>query len=118
MDSDALGHLPHALGRAGGARGRHQLRRGGDDGAAGAVVALQHDLPRRREILTEAVETSRIRAAEAVDRLVGIADNAEIAVGGTQQPQHSVLLGIYVLELVDRYEAEALAACRGNVGAG
>ena len=70
---------------------------------AGAIVAA------------EAREAGGVGAAEAVDRLVRIADDAEVRAGRRQLRDQPVLLLVDVLEFVDRDEAELCAILRREV---
>ena len=84
------------------------LRGSGDDGAARAVVAPERDRRRARIIAAEALEAGGIGAAKAVDRLMRIADGAEIAGRRRRElREQPVLPRIDVLELIDADEAEA-----------
>ena len=101
----AIGSLRRARDDLGGCR---------HDRAAGAIVAREaHDLA-GGIVMPEAVEAGGVGAAEAVDRLIGIADDAEIAVGRREQGQQAILLLVDVLEFVDRDPAEAIAVERGQ----
>ena len=73
----------------------------------GAVVALQpHDLG-TWEVLLEAQDIVHLGAPPAIDRLVVVADAADIAPGLAQQAQPEVLGDVGVLVLVDQDVAEA-----------
>ncbi len=80
--------------------------------AGRAVVALQPDHLRTGEILVEAQDVVDLGAAPAVDRLVVIADAADVLrPGGAalgKQPQPEILRDVGVLVLVDEDEAEAV----------
>src|SRR4029077_19536727 len=69
-----------------------------------------------RVVGAEAEEDADVGAAEAVDRLVGIADGAEIGAGGSEDPEERGLERIDVLVLVDRDPGEAPAVALGAVG--
>src|SRR2546430_820365 len=60
---------------------RDQVRGGGEDVAGGAVVALQPDNLGAGKILLEAQDVVDLRAAPAIDRLVVIADAADVLGG-------------------------------------
>ena len=62
---------------------------------------------RAREILFEAQDVADLGAAPAVDRLVVVADTAQIAALLSQQPQPQILGDVGVLVLVDEQIAEA-----------
>jgi hypothetical protein len=76
----------------------------------GAVVALQPDHLGAGEVLLEAQDVVDFRAAPAIDRLVVIADAADVGAfaGGPlgQQPQPQILRGVGVLILVHQHVAE------------
>src|SRR5262249_17776433 len=55
-----------------------EMRGGRQDVAGGAVVALQADHPRARKVVLEAQDVVDLGAAPAVDRLVVVADAADI----------------------------------------
>ena len=82
-------------------RRRDRLHGGGQDRRRRAVVAGQPDQPGVGEVLREAQEEADVGAAERVDRLVRVADRAEVAVGRAEQPQQLVLHRVDVLVLVD-----------------
>ena len=109
MDGDPLVHVTHDLGDGLVRPRRNDLRGRRDDGAGRAVVARKPHDPGFRVILPEAVEAGRVGAAKAVDRLVGIADRAQVAVGRRQQGQQPVLLLVDILEFVDRDPSQAAA---------
>jgi hypothetical protein len=89
-----------------------QVAGGAEDMFGGAVVALEPDDFRAGEILLEAQDVFDFRAAPAIDRLVVIADAADVGpfAGGPlgQEPEPHVLRGVGVLVLVDQDEAEFL----------
>ena len=107
LDGDALVHVAHDFGDRLVRSRRNDLRGGGDDGAGRAIVARKPHGPGRRVILSKAVEAGRIGATKAVDRLVGVADRAQVAVGRRQQGQQPVLLLVDILEFVDRDPPQA-----------
>ena len=87
----------------------------GDDGVrriedrlGGAEVLLQHDGRDVGEGPLELQDVADVRAAPAVDRLVGVPDDADVAVRLAQQLDDLVLRVVRVLELVDEDVAEAL----------
>ena len=55
-----------------------QMRGGGEDMAGGAIVALEPDDDGAREILLEAQDVVHLGAAPAIDRLVVVADAADV----------------------------------------
>ena len=81
-----------------------------------AVILLEPDDLRRREILLEAQDVADLGAPPAVDRLVVVADAAEIAMALRQQPQPQILRDVGVLILVDQDVAEALLILGEDVG--
>ena len=54
---------------------------GGEDGLGGAVVLLQQDRGGVGEVLLEVEDVADARAAEGVDRLVGVADDHQLGGG-------------------------------------
>ena len=108
---------------------RDQVRGGGEDVAGGAVVALQPDHLGAGEVALEAQDVVDLGAAPAVDRLVVVADAADVlrrrqfVTRGKslvasrhrsrhrplrEQPQPQVLGDVGVLVLVDQDVAEAV----------
>ena len=86
--------------------------------AAGAVVAVQpHDL-RPREVPPELREEAHVRAPEAVDGLVRIADGADVPVRGNELPDEPDLLLVHVLVFVDADPSMALPVLRPERGRG
>jgi hypothetical protein len=97
------------------AAGDHLLR-GGQDQLAGAVVAAQAHFGRVRVVAAEAQEIAAVGAAEAVDRLVRVADHADVGRPRTlagEQPQQAILSQVDILVLVHGDPAVA----RGEAGA-
>ena len=60
---------------------------GFEDPVRGAVVLLQGDRPDLPEVLLELEDVADVGAAEGVDRLVGIADDADVALLAGQELQ-------------------------------
>jgi len=79
-----------------------------DQGPRRAVVTGEVDHAGAGMILAEAQEETDVRPAEAVDRLVGIADRAEVRSRRRQDLDQRVLESVDVLILVDRDPAETL----------
>ncbi len=88
--------------------GRDQPGGGGEDVFGGAIVALQPDHPGAGKIALEAQDVVHLRAAPAIDRLIVVADAADILPPLGQQPQPEVLGDIGVLIFVDQQIAETL----------
>ncbi len=104
LAADAVG--PQVLGPAGAVVG--------DDGVGGVedhlrrpVVLLEHHDRRLGERLLEAQEVAEVGAAEAVDRLVDVADHHDVAALLGQQAHELPLGDVRVLELVDEHVHEA-----------
>ncbi len=95
---------------------------GGQDGLGGAVVLLQQDRARVREILLELDDVADAGAAEGVDGLVGVADDAQLArldtgVGWRDQLADQLVLRVVgVLVLVDQHVPEAAPVVLGHGG--
>ncbi len=87
---------------------RDQVRGGAEDMPGRAVVALEPDHLRAGEVLLEAQDVVDLGAAPAVDRLVVVADTAEVFRSLADQAQPEVLRHVGVLIFVDEHEAEAL----------
>ena len=88
----------------------------GEDVRGRAVVLLEADDDGAGEVLLEAQDVADLGAAPAVDRLVVVADDAEVAVGGGEQAQPEVLRDVGVLVLVDEDVAEPALVLRQHVG--
>ena len=79
---------------------------GGEDVRGGAVVLLEADDLGAGEVLLEAQDVADLGAAPAVDRLVVVADAADVAVGAGEEAEPEVLGDVGVLVLVDEDVAE------------
>ena len=79
-----------------------------------AVVLLEPDLLRAGEVALEAQDVLHLRAAPAVDRLVVVADGADVPLLAGEELQELELRDVRVLVLVDEQVAEAprVASCR------
>ena len=84
-----------------------------DDGAGGveddlrrAVVLLEADRCRFGKVVLEVENVAQVCAAPLVDRLIGIADDREVAVDLRQPLDQHVLRTVRVLVLVDHDVAE------------
>ena len=75
--------------------------RGVEDAFGRAIVLLELDHAGVGEVLLEVEDVAHVGAAEAVDRLVVVADDDEVAVLARQQLDPAVLHGVGVLVLVD-----------------
>ena len=82
--------------------------RGAEDGVRGAVVLLERDELRAREVALELEDVADVGAAERVDRLVRVADGADVPVLAAEQLEQPVLRVVRVLVLVDEDVAERL----------
>ena len=71
-----------------------------EDVAGGAVVLLELDDLRLGEVLLKVEDVPDVRAAPAVDRLVVVADDAEVVLLPRQQADELVLRGVGVLIFV------------------
>ena len=95
--------------------GRDQARGRAEDMLRRAIVALQPDDLRAREVAFEAQDVVDLGPAPAIDRLVVVADAADIAGRGRQQPQPQILGDIGVLVLVDEDIAKAPPVFLGDI---
>src|SRR5262245_13277023 len=87
------------------------------DVAGGAVVALEPDHLGARKVELEAQNVVDLRPAPAVDRLVVVADAADIGgIAAGQQPEPQILGDVGVLIFVDQDVAQALPVGREHVG--
>ena len=90
--------------------------RGAQDGVRRAVVLLERDRARAREVALELEDVADVGAPEGVDRLIGVADRADVPVLAAEQLEQAVLRVVRVLVLVDEDVAErflpALAGLR------
>ena len=92
-----------------------QVGRGGEDRRGRAIVLLQPDHRRAGKIFLETQDVLDLGAAPTVDRLVVVADAADVAVLLRQQPQPEILGDVGILILVDQDVAEPVVILRQNV---
>ncbi len=85
-----------------------QPRGGAEDMAGRAVVALEPDDLGAGEVGLEAQDVVDLRTPPAIDRLVVVADAADIVVPLREQPQPQILGHVRILVLVHQREQEAL----------
>ena len=95
---------------------RDQARGGGEDVAGRAVVPLQPDHGRAGKIALEAQDVVHLGAAPAIDRLVVVADAADVLVLLREQPQPEILRDVGVLVFVDQHVAEAALVIGEHIG--
>ena len=88
---------------------------GREDRLRRAVVLLELDHLRVREVALEVEDVADVGAAEAVDRLVVVADHHQVAVLAGEQLQQPVLGVVGVLVLVDEDVAEGAAPALADV---
>ena len=81
---------------------------GQDLGRRAVVVVEVHDRG-RREAVPEAGEVAGVGAVPGVDRLVGVADHAQVGAVAPPRLEQAELEGVDVLELVDEQVPEAPA---------
>ncbi|GHJ05903.1 hypothetical protein TPA0907_02700 [Micromonospora humidisoli] len=91
-----------------------------EDGLGGAVVLLQQDGAGVGEVPLELQDVADSRAPERVDRLVGVADHAQLGRGeplgaGDQLLDQGVLRVVGVLVLVDQDVPESAAVALRDV---
>ncbi|GHJ05896.1 hypothetical protein TPA0907_02630 [Micromonospora humidisoli] len=113
------GVAPQPLGLAGGVPVDHRVGRV-EDGLGGAVVLLQQDGAGVGEVPLELQDVADSRAPERVDRLVGVADHAQLGRGeplgaGDQLLDQGVLRVVGVLVLVDQDVPESAAVALRDV---
>ena len=88
------------------------------DLAGGAVILLQPDHLRSLKILFKAHDVADIRAAPAIDALVVIADDANVAVRAAKQLHKAVLRHVGVLIFIHQHIAEPAAVFFKNIRVG
>ena len=96
--------------------GGDDLLGGLEDRLGGAIVLLEGDELGVVEVLLEAEDVADVGVAPRVDRLVGVTDDAEVAVFTRQLLGDLVLGDVGVLELVDHDVDVPVAVALGNVG--
>jgi hypothetical protein len=79
-----------------------------DDACGRAIVELEVDLPGVGIILLEVEDIADISLPPAVDRLIGVTDDEEVAVSLGQRRDENVLDAVRVLVLVDEDVLKAL----------
>ena len=89
--------------------------RGVEDGLRRAVVLFEQDDARFGKVALEVEDVADVGGAPRVDRLVGVADDADVAVLAGEQPRELVLGDVRVLELVDQDVQEALLVLLAHV---
>ena len=92
-----------------------QSRRNSKDVPRRSIVTLESNDLGPGKVLLEAQDVFDIGAAPGVDRLVVIADTAQIAVGLGEQPEKKILDNVRVLVLVDQDVTEAPAEGVKNI---
>ncbi len=78
----------------------------GEDVAGRAVIALELDHPGAGKVFFEVEDIAGVGATPGIDRLVIVADHAEVSLGAGQMLQHAVLGLVGILVLVDHDVAE------------
>ena len=95
---------------------RDQARGRAEDMAGRTVIAFEPDDLGAGKVGLEAQDVVHLGAAPAIDRLIVVADAANIAVALRQQPQPQILRDVGVLILVHQHIEEALLVFRQHVG--
>ncbi len=85
-------------------------RRGVENDLRRAIVLLEADDLRLGKVVLEVEDVAEVGAAPLVDRLIGIADDREIAVDLGEAADQQVLRPVGVLVLVDHHEPELVAS--------
>ena len=109
----ALG--PQRLAEAAGVVG-DEAGGGAEDVRGRAVILFEPDDRRAGEILFEAEDVGDLGPAPRIDRLVVVADAADVAARLGEQPQPLILAGVGVLIFVDEDVVEAVAIGFEHVG--
>src|SRR5690606_13925697 len=84
--------------------------------AGGAVVALQSDHPCPGKVLLEPQYVADLGDAQAVDRLVVVADAGDVLVTRGQQAEPQILRDVGILILVDEDRPKATLVVGEDVG--
>ena len=84
-----------------------EARGGAENMRRRAVIALEPDDLGAGKILLEAQDVVDLGAAPAIDRLVVVADAADVVVALGEQPQPEILRDVGVLIFVDQHVFEA-----------
>jgi len=87
-----------------------------EDGTRGAVVALQLHHPRIREVPRELQDVPDVGAPPAVDGLVRVPHDAEVAVLGHELAHQAILHAVRVLVLVHQHVLPAPAVGGEHLG--
>ena len=95
---------------------RNQARGRAEDVPGRAVIAFEPDDLGAGKVGLEAQDVVHLGAAPAIDRLIVVADAANIAVALREQPQPQILRDVGVLILVHQHIEEALLVFREHVG--
>ena len=111
----ALGRRPQRLAQTAGIGGDHPRRRR-EDMRGGAVILFQPHHLRAGKIRLEAQDVANLGPAPAIDRLIVIADAADVAMRLRQQPQPQVLGNVGVLIFIDQNVAEPALILRQHIG--
>ena len=90
--------------------------RGVEDVLRRAVVLLERDRVRAREVVLELEDVADVGAAAAVDRLVRVADDEDVAVLLGEELEQPVLRVVRVLVLVDEDVAERFLPLLARLG--
>ena len=81
---------------------------GVEDHLRGAVVLLELDQGRGREVLLERQHVTHVGSAPAVDRLIVVTHHAEVRMPGGEQLHEAILRRVCVLKLVHQHVLESL----------
>ena len=81
-----------------------------------AIIALQPDHGRAWKVVLEAQDVVDLGTAPAIDRLIVVADAAQVLVRLRQKPQPEILRDVGVLILVHQHVAKAPLVLRQDVG--
>ena len=90
--------------------------RGLQDAVGRAVVLLEREDLSASEVLLELEDVADVGAAERIDGLVGIADDADVAVLAAEELKQPVLRVVRILVLVDEDVAERLLPAFPSLG--
>ena len=77
-----------------------------DDVLGAAVIALERDDPAAREVFLELEDVREVRAAPSVNRLIGVAGDAEVGVLDRERPDDRVLGQVGILIFINQHILE------------
>ena len=93
----------------------NDLRRSVENDLSRSIIAFETNDFCFRKVCFKIEDIPQIGATPFVDGLVGVSDNADVSVCGSQVSNQSVLRPVRVLVFINHYEAEALAVSSPSI---